>query len=131
MRRPPPDRRTRKSWELRSYYAGVAGSIRHLAGVATRNGPPTNGASKVRIADVAPERVGVVAVPKRMVKIATVSHTLDAEIAERLRFFAFRERISESAVIEYALRVFFETGDDAALGTRLREAGAALRRKTS
>ncbi len=63
-------------------------------------------------------------------KIATVSHTLDAVIAERLRQFAFRERISESAVIEFSLRGFFESGDDAELGQRLRDAGAALRRRT-
>ncbi len=67
---------------------------------------------------------------RRGTKIATVSHTLDAEVAERLRHFAFHERISESAVIEFALRELFATGDDVALGTRLRLAGAALRRKT-
>ncbi len=67
---------------------------------------------------------------RRGTKIATVSHTLDAEIAERLRHFAFHERISESAVIEFALRELFAVGDAAALGARLRLAGAALRRKT-
>jgi hypothetical protein len=66
---------------------------------------------------------------RKTVKIATVSHTLDAEVAERLRHFAFRERISESAVIEYALRELFAQGDNEMLGTRLRESGAALRRK--
>lgn len=63
-------------------------------------------------------------------KIATVSHTLDSVVAERLRQFAFRERISESAVIEFSLRAFFDSGDDARLGQRLRDAGAALRRRT-
>ncbi len=68
---------------------------------------------------------------RSVAKIATVSHTLHVEIAERLRHFAFRERISESAVIEFALRELFEGGeDDEKLGARLREAGAALRRKT-
>jgi hypothetical protein len=66
---------------------------------------------------------------RKTVKIATVSHTLDAEVAERLRHFAFRERISESAVIEYALRELFSQGDNAVLGARLRDSGAALRRK--
>jgi hypothetical protein len=66
---------------------------------------------------------------RKTVKIATVSHTLDAEVAERLRHFAFRERISESAVIEFALRQLFAQGDNAMLGARLRESGAALRRK--
>jgi hypothetical protein len=62
--------------------------------------------------------------------IATVSHTLDSTVAERLRHFAFRERISESAVIEFALRSLFESDDEEALGRRLREAGAALRRRS-
>ncbi len=61
--------------------------------------------------------------------IATVSHTLDSEVAEKLRHFAFRERISESAVIEFALRFLFESADEATLGARLRESGAALRRR--
>jgi len=65
----------------------------------------------------------------RKASIATVSHTLDSTIAERLRHFAFRERISESAVIEFALRSLFESGEEAELGLRLREAGAALRRR--
>jgi hypothetical protein len=69
------------------------------------------------------------AAPRKPLKISTVSHTLETTVAERLRHFAFHERVSESAVIEYALREFFRTGDDAALGHRLREAGAALRRK--
>lgn len=67
---------------------------------------------------------------KRTLKISTVSHTLDSQIAERLRYFAFRERISESAVIEFALRGFFQSGDDPDLGVVLRDAGAALRRKS-
>ena len=67
---------------------------------------------------------------RAVIKISTVSHTLDTSVAERLRHFAFRERISESAVIEYAVRTFFSSGEEATLGTRLREAGAALRRKS-
>ncbi|MBV8151140.1 MAG: hypothetical protein JOY59_06240 [Candidatus Eremiobacteraeota bacterium] len=62
-------------------------------------------------------------------RISTVSHTLDVKLAERLREFAFRQRISESAVIEHALRNFFEEGSDAELGTELRKAGATLRRR--
>jgi len=63
------------------------------------------------------------------IRIATVSHTLDNRLAERLREFAFRQRISESAVIEHALRSFFEGGGDAELGSQLRKAGASLRRR--
>jgi predicted transcriptional regulator len=66
---------------------------------------------------------------RRPLKLSTVSHTLDDETAERLRHFAFRERISESAVIEQSLRELFGRGDDAQLGRRLRELGAGLRRK--
>ena len=68
--------------------------------------------------------------PRKPLKLSTVSHTLNSEVAERLRHFAFRERISESAVIEFALRAFFEGGNDAKLGAQLRERGAGLRRKS-
>lgn len=63
------------------------------------------------------------------VRIATVSHTLDVRLAERLREFAFRQRVSESAVIEHALRAFFDGGSDTELGGELRRAGASLRRR--
>lgn len=63
------------------------------------------------------------------VRIATVSHTLDLKLAERLREFAFRQRVSESAVIEHALRSFFDGGNDLELGSQLRRAGASLRRR--
>jgi len=63
------------------------------------------------------------------IRIATVSHTLDNRLAERLREFAFRQRISESAVIEHALRTFFDGGNDPELGAQLRKAGASLRRR--
>jgi predicted transcriptional regulator len=72
---------------------------------------------------------GTVQPARKPLKISTVSHTLDGALAERLRNLAFKERISESAVIEFALREFFKSADDATLGRRLREAGAALRRK--
>jgi hypothetical protein len=63
-------------------------------------------------------------------RISTVSHTLDAALAERLRLFAFRQRVSESAVLEFALREFFSAGGDSERGERLRAAGATLRRRT-
>ena len=62
--------------------------------------------------------------------VAKVSHTLEIELAERLREFAFRERISESAVIEFALQRFFFSGKDPALAATLRLNGAGKRRKT-
>lgn len=62
--------------------------------------------------------------------VAKVSHTLNNSLAERLREFAFFQRVSESAVIEYSLQQFFETGDDdEALGERLRRNGAGRRRR--
>jgi len=72
----------------------------------------------------------VVPAGRPTVKISTVSHTLHSSVAEQLRQFAFRERISESAVIEFALRTFFGSGVESDLGQRLRDAGAALRRKS-
>lgn len=102
--------------------------------------PPSRTYGKPSAAAVSPTIAAVPAVeaseptaasaPQRSAKISTVSHTLDSQVAEKLRYFAFRERISESAVIEFALRVFFESGDDPNLGARLRQAGAALRRKS-
>src|ERR1700738_2172775 len=68
--------------------------------------------------------------PVVLSSVAKVSHTLEVSLSERLREFAFRERISESAVIEYALLRFFLSGKDTALGTSLRTSGAGKRRKT-
>lgn len=68
--------------------------------------------------------------PTTLSTVAKVSHTLEVTLSERLREFAFRERISESAVIEYALLRFFLSGRDTALGTSLRTGGAGKRRKT-
>ncbi len=61
--------------------------------------------------------------------IAKVSHTLDGDLAERLEVFAFRLRISESSVIEFALRQFFKTGDEQRLASVLLRNGAARRRR--
>ncbi len=62
--------------------------------------------------------------------VAKVSHTLNNSLAERLREFAFFQRVSESAVIEFSLQQFFEAGDDdEALGERLRRNGAGRRRR--
>jgi hypothetical protein len=63
--------------------------------------------------------------------VAKVSHTLNVDLADRLERFAFFQRVSESAVIEYALGLFFEQSDDEAeLGTMLRNEGLGRRRKT-
>ena len=51
------------------------------------------------------------------------------EQGERLRNLAFEHRVSESSIVQIALRLLFGRGDDAALGGLLREHGASLRRK--
>jgi len=101
--------------------------------VGNRTNSSQNGVAKpAKQASLPPAEPEAPAPPgRRTPNIATVSHTLEGELAERLRHFAFRERISESAVIEFSLRAFFECGDDdRSLGERLRQAGASLRRKT-
>jgi hypothetical protein len=68
-------------------------------------------------------------IQREAANVVKVSHTLTCEIAERLRTFAFHQRFSESAVIEYALVRLFTGADDAALGAALRRTGAGRRRK--
>jgi len=64
--------------------------------------------------------------------VSKVSHTLSVPLAERLAEFAFFQRVSESAVIEYSLLEFFaRSDDDATLGETLRRNGAGRRRKPS
>ena len=63
--------------------------------------------------------------------VSKVSHTLSVALARRLEEFAFFQRVSESAVIEYSLARFFEVSeDDARLGELLRNDGAGRRRKS-
>ncbi len=70
------------------------------------------------------------AVQPRKSAVAKVSHTLSVALAERLEEFAFFQRVSESAVIEHSLQLFFrQSEDDAALGELLRREGAGRRRK--
>jgi hypothetical protein len=62
--------------------------------------------------------------------VSKVSHTLTNELARRLEEFAFYQRFSESAVIEYSLGLFFGlSGDDEHLADVLRREGAGRRRK--
>ncbi len=61
--------------------------------------------------------------------VEKVSHTLAPDIVRRLRVLAATERLSESSVIEAALRRLFAEGNDAAVAALLRKSGATLRRK--
>jgi hypothetical protein len=54
-----------------------------------------------------------------------VSH----EISERLRNLAYSNGLSESSIVGVALTMFFARGDDAVLGSILKDLGASLRRR--
>ncbi len=69
--------------------------------------------------------------PPPSLDLRTLSHTLEARLAERLQLFAFEARISESAVLEHAVRALLASGTDAELAARIRAAGFGLRRKTA
>ena len=62
----------------------------------------------------------------RFVKLA---HTLEPETLERVEYFAYKARVSKSAIIELALRELFERGDDRVIGA-LRAGGNRRRRAT-
>lgn len=63
--------------------------------------------------------------------IGKLSANVDAELYERLRELAHVQRVSESSIVDVALRRFFALGDDDVLGAILHESGATLRRKQS
>jgi hypothetical protein len=76
-----------------------------------------------RGAGVLSERVGAPADAQRF----TVNIAVD--VAEELRAVAARHRVSESSVVEIALRQLLRRVAPSALGTFLREHGACLRRR--
>jgi hypothetical protein len=61
--------------------------------------------------------------------IGKLSANVDAELYERLRELAHVHRVSESSIVDLALRRFFALGDDDLIGAILHESGATLRRK--
>jgi hypothetical protein len=63
--------------------------------------------------------------------IGKLSANVDADLYERLRELAHLHRVSESSIVDLALRRFFSLGDDDVLGDILHESGATLRRKQS
>jgi hypothetical protein len=60
-----------------------------------------------------------------------VTVNLSGEIGDELRDIAIRCGVSESSVVEIALRQLFRRVGRAALGTFLREHGGCLRRRRS
>lgn len=63
--------------------------------------------------------------------IGKLSANVDVYLYERLRELAHVHRVSESSIVDLALRRFFSLGDDDVLGEILHESGATLRRKQS
>ncbi|GAC1309791.1 MAG: hypothetical protein NVS2B3_13840 [Vulcanimicrobiaceae bacterium] len=76
-----------------------------------------------------PETVPAQSAPETP-RFQTMSHTMPLELAERLRRLAFDARLSESAVLEYALATLLANDDPAAIVARMRDAGYGLRRRT-
>lgn len=58
-----------------------------------------------------------------------LSVNVPADQGERLRTLAFEQRVSESSIVQVALRLLFGRGDDSVIGPLLREHGATLRRR--
>jgi len=56
------------------------------------------------------------------------SVNLSEDVSNRLRRLAFENTISEAAIVEHSVRLFFATGDDKKLVAVLRDAGAKGRR---
>ena len=58
-----------------------------------------------------------------------ISINVSAEIGKRLRRIAYGERLSESSIVQIALRLMFDKTNDSTVGVFLREQGASLRRE--
>lgn len=63
-------------------------------------------------------------VPARRAKLSINVSTV---VSERLRDLAYRHRLSESSIVEVALKNLFGSDDDSQLGALLRQRGATLR----
>ena len=66
---------------------------------------------------------------KRATGTMKLSINVAEDLGSRLRTLAFNERVSESSIVEVALALFYEAGDDEVLAELLRARGASLRRK--
>jgi len=58
-----------------------------------------------------------------------LSVSMPGDVVARTRQVAFFNRLSESSIVEVALRAFLERGDEARIASSLRKHGAALRRR--
>jgi predicted transcriptional regulator len=57
-----------------------------------------------------------------------LSVNVSSDVGHRLRDIAYTERLSESSIVQIALRQMFERTTNAEIGDFLRENGASLRR---
>ena len=57
-----------------------------------------------------------------------LSVNVSGEVGKRLRQTAYAERVSESSIVQIALRLMFEQTTEESVGAFLREQGASLRR---
>jgi hypothetical protein len=57
-----------------------------------------------------------------------LSVNVSSEIGDRLRRIAFDERLSESSIVQIALKLMFARTTSETIGPFLREQGASLRR---
>ncbi|HME82869.1 MAG TPA: hypothetical protein VKF82_12465 [Candidatus Eremiobacteraceae bacterium] len=60
-------------------------------------------------------------------KRAKLSVNVSAGVSDHLRNLAYKHRLSESSIVEVALKTLFVGGDDEQLGVVLRQNGATLR----
>ncbi|GAC1309699.1 MAG: hypothetical protein NVS2B3_15920 [Vulcanimicrobiaceae bacterium] len=63
--------------------------------------------------------------------LRTVCHTLPTPLAERLRLFAFEQRLSESAILEFAFTTLLQRDSESKIAAHMRAAGYGLRRKST
>jgi hypothetical protein len=69
---------------------------------------------------------GALEVPEVFLKLSV---NVQESIGNRLRRIAFQERLSESSIVEVALRELFVEKSNAEIAAYLRSRGATLRRK--
>jgi hypothetical protein len=96
-------RKRRRAWKMDKYMAEIVPKEFKAANLSSRVGDPRNA---IRFSVNISEEVGI-----------------------ELRDIAFDNRVSESSVIEVALRQLFRSVSGPALGAFLRENGACLRRR--
>jgi hypothetical protein len=78
---------------------------------------------------VAPARFAVANASAKQTSTMKLSINVAEDLGARLRRLAFDLRVSESSIVEVALGILYETGEDTEIAEILRSRGASLRRK--